>query len=432
LRFDEEKYQKLIAALKDRDNKLAGGEAFTRVGASGQASQVGDDLGFVRPARVVMPTTQAAQRSENDRPYTPTFKSLAFTAAPHVNGTIRVDGNFDDWKDVPAVQLRPERWDGKGQEGLQVADAVPIKIAWDKDGLYFMLEMDDPDRTMRPASRESFWLGDTLEVFVDTMNTKEQARGRGAGQQFWVWPTGCAEDSSWPGGESYVERYGPYRAMPFTASRQLPVAHERTPKGYRLECRINTEHVRDADLVAGKILGLNITVETGTRIHYYWSSSKAVGTFGRPDTWGDVLLGGSDGKLEIPEQLTDEDGKGDPTKTTTSIVVGQPLRLRVTDGDMNLNARVADKVMVTVANPSNGDSQVAILKETGPDSGVFEGAIRTALDIGEKVPGFVSVFEGQTIRVAYVDQARSNGARDAKVVLEVRAASPIINGVAAR
>jgi hypothetical protein len=89
-------------------------------------------------------------------------------------------------------------------------------------------------------------------------------------------------------------------------------------------------------------------------------------------------------------------------------------------------------MMVTVANPASGDSQVAILKETGPDTGLFEGAVRTVLDIGEKQPGAVSVFDGQRLHVTYVDQARANGARDARFVLDVKAASPVINGVASR
>lgn len=431
-RWDDEKYQKLLAALKDRDNKLATGAALTRVGATGNASELEEDQGYVRPAKVVIPTTLPTQKAENDQPYTPTFKSLGFIAVPYLTQPMKIDGNFDDWKDVPAVYLKPERWDGKNLEGLQIAEQVPVKFAWDKHGLYFMLDMDDPDRSMKAASRQSFWHGDTLEIFMDTMNTKEHVRARGAGQQFWVWPAGSAEDATLPGGESYVEQFAPHRYVPFQ-SKQMPLAVEKTAKGYRLECRINTEFVRDADLIPGKILGLNFTVETGTRVHYYWSASKAAGTYNRPDTWGDVLLGGSDGKLEIPEQLADETGgKGDPTKTTSSIVVGQPLRLRVSDGDMNLNDRLEDKVMVTVANPANGDSQVAILKETGADTGIFEGAIRTALDIGEKVPGVVSVFDGQKLRVTYVDQARANGARDAKVALDVKAASPVINGIASR
>ncbi|HEV7300483.1 MAG TPA: sugar-binding protein [Tepidisphaeraceae bacterium] len=427
---DEEQYQALIAKLKDRDKQLTGGQAFARVGATGDASNADADADIVRPATIVAPTTQPASKAEGDQPYVPTFKSLAFATAPYLTDSIKIDGSFDDWKDIPALQMKPERFDGTGQEGLTVADTVTAKVAWDKHGLYFMLDMADPDRSMKTTAAGTFWVGDTFEIFLDTMNSKENARARGAGQQFWVWPLGSVDDPTLPGGESFVDGYSSFKFVPFK-SHQMQRAMRKTDAGYQLECRVDTIHIRDADLAPGKILGLNMTAETGTRVHYYWTASKATATFARPDTWGDLLLGGADGRLEIPERLSDEDGAGDATQATSSFLVGQPLRLRVSDGDMNLNSRIADKVMVTVANPSNGDSQVAILKETGADTGIFEGAIRTVLDIGEKQPGAVSVFDGQKLRVTYVDQARANGARDAKVVFEAKAGSPVIGVVAA-
>lgn len=412
--YDEATYQKLMERMSGRT--MQAGQAWARLGATGDASKVTQDTGPV-PASVVVPEA-AASAADPAKPYEPTFKSISFATVPYLNQSIDIGGPFSQWDSIPVMSMKPEKSDGTQLAGLKIVDVVPMKMAWDNNGLYFMVDMTDTDDNIKKSTSGSFWAGDTLEVFLDTMNTKERQRARGAGQQFWVWPFGGASDETAPGGESFKESTGGFRFQPLT-TRQMLVRSERTPAGYRMHCRINTENIRDADLVAGKILGLNLTVETGTSVHYYWSTSKAVGTFGRPDTWGDVLLGGSDGTLDVNPQ-------DDAAIKSPRVVIGQPLRIRVTDSDMNLNDRVQDKLVVHVNNPRTTDNEVAVLQETGVKTGVFEGAVRTALDIGEKVPGTVSCFEGEKLRLVYLDQARGNGARNIKVTRDVRTSSPVI------
>lgn len=60
------------------------------------------------------------------------------------------------------------------------------------------------------------------------------------------------------------------------------------------------------------------------------------------------------------------------------------------------------------AGAGRGESEVAILEETGVSSGILEGSVRTILSIGERIPAALSVVEGETVRVTYVDQARAN------------------------
>ena len=54
----------------------------------------------------------------------------------------------------------------------------------------------DPDGKIEKAKVENFWMCDAMEVFIDTLNTKESRRGAGAGQQFWCWPFGSLEDAA--------------------------------------------------------------------------------------------------------------------------------------------------------------------------------------------------------------------------------------------
>jgi hypothetical protein len=68
-----------------------------------------------------------------------------------------------------------------------------------------------------------------------------------------------------------------------------------------------------------------------------------------------------------------------------------------------------------------------ILEETGEKTGVFEGAIRTDLNLGEAVKGTLALFEGETIDVVYLDQARANGARNVEVKLPIKTAAGMMN-----
>ncbi|HWE02348.1 MAG TPA: sugar-binding protein [Tepidisphaeraceae bacterium] len=424
--LDSEKYKSLVAALKDR--AIQQGDAWDRKDADGQATRREGDAGASHPASIVAPTTQPAQSAKNDQPFAPGFKSLQFAVAPYLNTPIAIGDNFDAWKDIPAIHLRPERAWLTDTTGLKIVDDLPVKIAWDNHGLYFMLDMIDPDGRIEKAHVSNFWMCDAMEVFLDTLNTKESRRGTGAGQQFWAWPFGSADDADAPGGESLYDRHSGFHFVGLKPDELQRYART-TANGYQLQWHVPTERVRDADLVPGKILGFNITVETGVKMHYYWSASKVVVTSVHPDTWGDVLLGGSDGRVEFPAKLFAEAGPALSKKTVNAFVVGEPLRIRVTDRDMNLNDKVKDKVSVTVRN-ARGEQEVAILEETGADTGVFEGSIRTAFDIGERIPGALGVYEGESLIVTYIDQARANGARNTEIISKIKAGPTVTVGQA--
>jgi hypothetical protein len=74
--------------------------------------------------------------------------------------------------------------------------------------------------------------------------------------------------------------------------------------------------------------------------------------------------------------------------------------------------------MVTLKDGHDGQ-QMAVLEETGLATGVFEGAITTALALDEAVPAVLGVYEGERVDILYVDQARANGAREAQISTSV-------------
>jgi hypothetical protein len=92
--------------------------------------------------------------------------------------------------------------------------------------------------------------------------------------------------------------------------------------------------------------------------------------------------------------------------------------------DMNLSDARKDRVSVTVMN-RRGDREVVVLEETGEKTGIFEGSIGTTLDVGDPVPGVLSLFDGEKIDVIYLDQARANGARNVEVKLTMPTAAAV-------
>ena len=343
---------------------------------------------------------------------------MKFAVIPHLARPVSINDNFDAWNDIPAFHLRPERaWITPAVRNI--VDDLPVKIAWDNRGIALMVDMTTVGPNVAKAHAIEFWHSDAVEVFIDTMNAKDSRRGNGSGQQFWCWPFGSLDDDKSPGGESIFERPTGFNFSTLSPG-ELPHYARPTARGYQLQWRIPVQRIRGAVLVPGKILGLNLVVDAGGDIHYFWSASKVVGTSVHPDTWGDVLLGGSDGRIEFPAGLAVEATPAGAGKMLSAFAVGQPLRIRVIDPDMNLSDQAKDKVTVTVANHS-GEQEVATLEETGTDTGIFEGSVRTTLAIGESSPGALSVYEGESVTVTYIDKARANGARNARITSRILA-----------
>jgi len=297
-----------------------------------------------------------------------------------------------------------------------------MQLGWRADGLYCRFTVKDPDRQLSKTVAGAFWVGDTVEVWIDALNSKEKFRARHAGQQFWIWPDGAADDASATGGESVVEKRGGNYTPRVLHQAELQRATVKTADGYIVEFRLPAERLLDADFAPGRIVGFNAYVSTKSSTDWYWSAGKDAGTYGQPDTWGDLLLAGSDAKVELAERSA---------PTPALLLPGKPVQLRVVDGDMDLSSARRDKVMVTM-RPAHGGQHVVVLEETGPATGIFEGSTSTALALGDDQPGVLAVYEGERVDACYLDQARANGARNAEVRLQLRFASVLAERIVAK
>ena len=182
-----------------------------------------------------------------------------------------------------------------------------MKACWDATGFYFAYDVKDADDKITKAKSGDFWEGDAVELWVDTLNAKDKGR-TACTYQFWAWPDGAANDPTLVAGEAV--RYGT-RGLRRLQERPDP---DRVPqdarrvddRGARPRRAVRPPRRREIDMRPGRIVGMNLSICTGTPLYYYWAGTSDVRTSLHADTWGDALLAGSDGKLECVERLAGE------------------------------------------------------------------------------------------------------------------------------
>jgi len=170
--------------------------------------------------------------------------------------------------------------------GSTLGDAkAAVYLAWSEKGLAVALDVRD-SKVAVPDPR-SFWLGDVLELFVDTRD-KKTARGYETGDhQLWLAPQ--IEQK-----RVYVGQWKRNAEIPATIF-DIPGIQSATLRkgdGYVLECLIPAALLKNFKPAAGIRLGLNLnlSVKGATQDReVFWPNAKADSTE-QPATWGTITL----------------------------------------------------------------------------------------------------------------------------------------------
>jgi uncharacterized repeat protein (TIGR01451 family) len=97
-----------------------------------------------------------------------------------------------------------------------------------------------------------------------------------------------------------------------------------------------------------------------------------------------------------------------PLASATIFHQGEPIFIRLTDLDQNLDRTRAETVYVTITNDATGDLEVVRLTETGPDTGVFTGYIQSTGDASPTLySGTLPITAGSHVKASYTDIADS-------------------------
>jgi uncharacterized repeat protein (TIGR01451 family) len=92
-----------------------------------------------------------------------------------------------------------------------------------------------------------------------------------------------------------------------------------------------------------------------------------------------------------------------PLLSTRILHAGDPLFIRVTDLDQNLDPTALDTILVSLTDGKTGDVEMLRLTETGPNTGVFLGYLPTAVSSVASYDGTMSVSEDSAIEVRFTD-----------------------------
>jgi len=108
-----------------------------------------------------------------------------------------------------------------------------------------------------------------------------------------------------------------------------------------------------------------------------------------------AVLGGADGILTI----------------TPNLYPGDPIAISVTDADLDTNPGVVETKSITVVHNRTGESEVIVLTETGPNTGVFSGQAATAFGAapGAGGDGSFNTIAGDTLTAQYTDALTAAG-----------------------
>jgi uncharacterized repeat protein (TIGR01451 family) len=95
-----------------------------------------------------------------------------------------------------------------------------------------------------------------------------------------------------------------------------------------------------------------------------------------------------------------------------------PVFVRVTDADMNLDDTVRDTLIVTVTVKETGDTEVIRLTETAPASGVFAGYIPSGTTTAVSYDGILQVSQGSALTATFTDPFQGTSTTAAAVLVD--------------
>lgn len=107
-----------------------------------------------------------------------------------------------------------------------------------------------------------------------------------------------------------------------------------------------------------------------------------------------------------------------PVVPATQYHIGEPVFIRVTDPDQNIDSLTAETILVTVRIIATGETEVLRLTETGPNTGVFTGYIQSGPGAASSGNGVLNAQADSSITVGYTDAVDGTDTSSASVLVD--------------
>ncbi|MBC8039819.1 MAG: hypothetical protein H7Y06_04690 [Opitutaceae bacterium] len=414
--FKEDEYQKLLSRLKGRPANAGAEPDIQRV--AGDAINASAAAGMLAPARIVTLAATVAEPAPDDALAeipAPPFPSTSNTVAYYATKRPTIDGDLSDWNLNTAhakVRLLTNN--------TPLANGPDVYLQWRGEGLYFGYRLADTGGVQ--VSSGAPYHGDMAELFVDTTNSRApRMRDSNSAHQYFFMPFGFKGDStltfqrarsgvSWPKGMD-LATLNSLRTVSFCAAKQ-------EAGGYTVEGFLGIEALQRR-LAPGIYLGFDISISPDLNFDHQmqWAAAKSLGNWDRPSTWGDILLVGTTARALFLRSNGE---------TATAAAAGETLTIQIDDADMNLDAGAREVVAVKVALADGTGSQVLLLNETGPDTGVFQGPCALFGPGAAATSGAVIVVGGQTVQLTYIDAVSGVGQRNRAIAKQLNIGWPVL------
>src|SRR5688572_26632684 len=142
-----------------------------------------------------------------------------------------------------------------------------------------------------------------------------------------------------------------------------------------------------------------------------------------PETFGPTQCVGSSGVQTLANPVLIGGTSIDPNQprafdTTASYHGGEPVFVRVVDGDQNRDALVRDTIELELRSAQSADVEIIRLIETGPASGVFTGYLQTSAAAASSRDCALQVARDATVESRYVDQRNPVDAVQAQALID--------------
>ena len=368
---------------------------------------------YFDPEKAGPPAAPAAAAAERKVP-DPSFKTVAFGAAAMMDHPVTIDGDLSDWG--PLAHPIPTRF---RSDGVPVTDPTQVYVRWTPDGLY----IGYTTKKVGPIVPDAH-AGDCIEVWLDGQNVRrKQMSDSPTSQQIFLAPFGYQGDPT-PAivevgrGMRGLKAFAHYVDRTGSLGR---VAAKMIPGGYSVEAFLSRKAIAYPNLVPGAYLAFNFSVNRGVDLTTWeqWSAPKSMVTWDKPDTWGDLLLLGTDAKA----RFTSFD---DPTKPAQPLIPGQPLAFEIQDKDMDLNPHKRDQVPAVLRVKGEKDGLVVILEETTNDSGIFRASINTQSYEAPPKANTLNIRGGDSVELIYNDLRTEYGETDRVVTADLPVGTPVL------
>ena len=405
-RINREAYEAYVKDLKQRSQLGNAYQPSERIDQAQSRAQATDASGpatvFISPAQKEALHNQKTNTDTERQLVQPEFKSLAFGAASFCAQTLRIDGDLSDWGTLEHPMHMQYYADDAEQK---INNGIPLYMQWSNKGLYFCYQVLSTHTPVIP-SRRAPYSGDVLEVWLDVLNTRDlNMKISQSAHQFLLCPFGLRD------AKGSMTEYGRGSRGLLTGkiyldeTEQHGIARARqNENGYTVEGFISVNALAKPVLTPGMYLAANFSINQQSFAGKYatqWSASKAMETQNKPDTWGDIVLLGSDGSVQFEKANTKE--------TDIFYCVGDNIAVRVEDPDMNMRADIKDRVTVTLSAAYSQQELLLILEEDAVNSGVFRGSCASQAAFRSAQPNTIGIEQGDIITATYTDARAAFG-----------------------